>query len=496
MIAIVALLVLVATLIGAMSYARLKARKRSMEEWAIGGRRFGTLIFWFINAGEIYTTFAVLGVSGFAWAYGAPAYVAFSSVTLACVVGYWLTPRIWKTGRDRGLLTQADFFSDHYQAKWLGVLVALAGLGALVVYVQIQVTALSLIVRVTTGIPFSPLLSAIVAAVIMLSFVYLAGLRSAAFAAGVKDVMMLTLVIGLSATVAGRVGEASILDVFRKVQLLHPGIGSLPGLGADTGLTTTWFMTSSVNVAFSTWIFPHMFQLCFAASSAQTLRRNAVWQPIYSLSYFFIILLGFAALVAGSMPPDGDPNGALLQFVTDRYSPWVVGLFVGTIALLALVPGSVLLLTSGTIFARNIVQPIFPGIGEGTLLFVSRTSMIGFAAIAVYLTLGGGGSLVKIGLSAYASIGMLAPGVFLAFLWPRASAVSVAAGILAGYVALLHPTALAAWHSLLPQWEPGLIAMIINLVVALVVSVVLPVRRLMPANVGPSQSSRVGSEPL
>jgi SSS family solute:Na+ symporter len=100
--------------------------------------------------------------------------------------------------------------------------------------------------------------------------------------------------------------------------------------------------------------------------------------------------------------------------------------------------------------------------------------MILFAAIAVYLTVNGKGSLVRIGLSAYASIGMLAPGVFLAFLWKRTSAVAVGAGILAGYVALLHPAALALWGAILPEWEPGLIAMIVNLGVALVAALVVP----------------------
>ena len=115
------------------------------------GRRIGGLLFWFLNAGEIYTTFAVLGISGYAWAYGAPAYLALTSVSLAATLGYWLMPKIWAAGRERGLLTQADFFADHYQSRLLGVVVALAGIAALVIYVQIQIVALGLVVRLTLG---------------------------------------------------------------------------------------------------------------------------------------------------------------------------------------------------------------------------------------------------------------------------------------------------------------------------------------------------------
>ena len=225
-------------------------------------------------------------------------------------------------------------------------------------------------------------------------------------------------------------------------------------------------MTAALNVALGNWILPHLFQLCFSAGSEATIRRNAIWQPIYSLSYFFIILLGFGALLAGTQPEGGDTNAVLLQFVADRYPAWAVGIFAGTACLLALVPGSVLLLTAGSIFSRNILLPMRPGLSDRASLLASRLSMIVFAAIAVWLTLGGSKSLVEIGLSAYAAIGMLAPGVYFAFIWKRAHAAGVFAGIVAGYLALLLPQAQRLWTMLLPGWDHGLVAMAINAAVA------------------------------
>ena len=63
----VTLLVVLGTIVGAVLYGRAQSKAKSVEDWALGGRRMGTLIFWFLNAGEIYTTFAVLGISGFAY---------------------------------------------------------------------------------------------------------------------------------------------------------------------------------------------------------------------------------------------------------------------------------------------------------------------------------------------------------------------------------------------------------------------------------------------
>src|SRR5450755_2542883 len=116
-VAVVAAAVILCTMLGASIYGQRRAGAKGIEEWAIGGRHFGTIIFWFLNAGEIYTTFAVLGISGFAWSFGAH-------------------------GK---LISQADFFDEYYRSKGLTLAVAVAGIAALVVYVQIQITALSLI---------------------------------------------------------------------------------------------------------------------------------------------------------------------------------------------------------------------------------------------------------------------------------------------------------------------------------------------------------------
>jgi SSS family solute:Na+ symporter len=473
MILAITLAIILGTAAGALLWSQRQTRAATMAEWAVGGRRFGIVIFWFLNAGEIYTTFAVLGISGYAWAYGAPAYLALTSVSLAAVIGYWLMPRIWAAGHEHQLVTQADFFAAHYRAKWLGVVVALAGIAALIVYVQIQITALGLILRLTLGPQVTPAMAALLAAAIMIAFVFVAGLRSAAFAAGVKDVLMLVVVVVLCGAAADKVGATSMLDIYDRTLALYPDIGRFPGRVADSGLGTTWVMTAALNVAIGNWILPHLFQLCFSAGSRRTIRRNAVLQPIYSLSYFFIILLGFAALLAGISPPDGDSNAVLIQFVATKYPAWAVGLFAGTACLLALVPGSVLLLTAGSLFSRNVVTPLLPGIGDRAALTVSRLSMIGFAGAAVWLTLGASRSLVEIGLSAYAAIGMLAPGVYFAFLWKRATAAGVMAGIVAGYAMLL-PQAQPFWNAALPGWDHGLIAMIVNAIVAALVSIMLP----------------------
>ncbi|KFK95696.1 MULTISPECIES: sodium:solute symporter [unclassified Serratia (in: enterobacteria)] len=464
-------IILIVAVVGSIIFGRVRqARKRNLADWAVGGRSLGSLLFWFVNAGEIYTTFAVFGIAGYAWALGAPAYLAFCSVSLSYAIGYWLMPKIWQAGRLRNLITQADFFTQRYNSRWLGVTTGVVGIGALIVYVQIQLISLGLIVSLTFDGALSNTVSTMVAGGLMVAFVLFAGLRSAAFAAAVKDILMVVLVVILAWSAAEAAGASSLLDIFTKAEATHPGIGQLPGRDLASPTTHIWLMTSAMNIALGNWVFPHLFQVSYSANSATSIRRNAIWQPIYSLAFGVIILLGFAALVAGTQPPGGNMNAVLLQFVTDKYPQWVIGLLAGTGFLLALVPGAVLLLTAGSIFSRNIVAPFKPQMSEKLSLHLSRISLVVFAAIAVTITLTQKGSLVSILLSAYSAIGMLAPGVFLGFLWKRASAVGVGCGVMVGFMILLLPASSDYLASTLPSWEPGLIAMAANALVVIAVS--------------------------
>jgi solute:Na+ symporter, SSS family len=470
----IVLAILLATVAGSLAYGRRTRRSATLADWAVGGRSLGTLIFWFMNAGEVYTTFAVLGISGYAWALGAPAYLAFCSVSMSYAVGYWLMPRIWRAGRLGKLVTQADFFAARYEAPWLGVLTGVVGIASLVIYVQIQLVSLGLIVQLTLGDLVSSEAATVSAGVLMIVFVFVAGIRSAAFAAGVKDILMVVMVVLLSATVAHKVGAASLLDVFGMAEARHPGIGSFPGIDPKSPTTAVWLMSSAISIALGNWVFPHLFQISYTAHSATAIRRNAIWQPLYSLAYFFIILLGFAALLANTQPPGNNLNAALLQFVSDQYPAWTVGLLAGTGFLLALAPGSLLLIAAGSVFTRNVVQPFKADLGERASLALSRGSLVCFAAIAVLLSITQKGSLVKILLDAYAAIGMLAPGVFLGFLWRRTSALGVISGLVVGFVALLAPMPARFWATALPEWDAGLIAMAINAATVVVVSLLTP----------------------
>src|SRR5215471_12649268 len=106
------------------------ARHRmDLEQWTVARRGFGVVLVWLLMAGEVYTTFAFLGASGWAYSRGGPTLYILAYLPLAFVFSFFLVPPIWELGRAHGLQTQPDFFLQLYGSKYLTALVA--GLGVL-----------------------------------------------------------------------------------------------------------------------------------------------------------------------------------------------------------------------------------------------------------------------------------------------------------------------------------------------------------------------------
>src|SRR6184192_4673749 len=93
-------------LIAAFGFLGRKRPVAEMSEWTVGGRRFGALTMWFLQAGEVFTTFTFLGMAGLAFSGGVAAMYALPYVPIAYAVLYFIAHRLWSLGREKGYLTQ------------------------------------------------------------------------------------------------------------------------------------------------------------------------------------------------------------------------------------------------------------------------------------------------------------------------------------------------------------------------------------------------------
>src|SRR5437762_5498852 len=125
-------------------------RKMDLEQWTVGGRGFGPVLMYLLMAGEVYTTFAFLGASGWAYSRGGPALYVLAYLTLAYAVSFFILPPIWEVGQKYRLQTQSDFFRVRYGNEYLAAFVCMIGVASLVPYVQLQLTGLGIIVGIAS----------------------------------------------------------------------------------------------------------------------------------------------------------------------------------------------------------------------------------------------------------------------------------------------------------------------------------------------------------
>jgi SSS family solute:Na+ symporter len=111
------------------------------------------------------------------------------------------------------------------------------------------------------------------------------------------------------------------------------------------------------------FMYPHSVTGVLSTKSRNTIRRNAVVLPIYSLMLGFLALLGYVAIKAGTQPVglDGKINPQLVvpQLFLDNFPAWFAGVALAAIAVGALVPAAIMSIAASNLFTRNIYRDLF-----------------------------------------------------------------------------------------------------------------------------------------
>jgi len=418
-------IVLAGTVLGIRAGA---GRRMNLEEWSVAGRSFGVVFIWLLMAGEIYTTFAFLGASGWAYSRGAPALYILAYITLGYVVSFYILPGIWELGQKHGLQTQSDFFAWRYRSQPLALFVSLAGVVFLIPYLQLQLTGLGIIVQVASFDHIPRAASMLLAVTLVALFVFLGGMRAVAWVSVLKDLLMIAAALSIGIYVPAHY-FGGISPMFDRLIQTHPAHLVMPG--STTTMNHGWYISTVLLSALGFYMWPHTFGAAFTAKSSETLRRNAVMTPLYTLSLLFIFFAGFAALLLLPGLQNGDMS--LLLLARQSFPAWFLGIIGGAGALTAMVPSAIILLTASTLAGKNVVRPLFaPQMSDVAVGRLSRGIVLLLSLISVYLALHSSATLVSLLLLGYAGVTQFFPGVLLGLFWSRTTSSGVFAGLIAG----------------------------------------------------------------
>lgn len=450
-------------------YAR-RGRTMKLEEWSVGGRRFGTLFVFLLMAGEIYTTFTLLGGSGWAYGKGAPAFYIICYGTVAYVMAYWMLPPIWSYATENKLLSQADFWALKYASPKLGGLVAVVGVVALIPYLVLQLKGLGIIVSEASYGTVSPEVAIWLGTIGLVVYVSASGIHGSALTALAKDIMVLVVAVGLGVflpwSLFGGVGE-----MFARIEAERPGFLVLPA----RGFSASWFSSTVLLSALGLYLWPQNFASVFTAKSADALRRNSTLMPLYQLVLLFVFFTGFAALLVVPGLEGSNVDLALLRLVRAKMPTWVVGTVGAAGVLTALVPGSMILMAAATTIANTGYRALRPQADDTEIARVAKWCVPLVALVAVWFAIRGGNTIVALLLMGYAFVTQLFPSLILSLVGPRVriSAYAVGAGIIAGVgtvaVQTLSGVTLAQLVPGLPgavlDLNVGIVALLVNLAV-------------------------------
>jgi len=440
-----------------------RKRPLNLEEWVVAGRGLGLVLVWLLTAGELFTVFSLLGLSGWIYSRGGPTLYILAYTTLAQVVGFFLLPAIWEHGRAHGIQTQPDFFVQRYGSPLLGAFVALAGVFFLILYLQLQLTGLGIIVQAASFERIGRAPAMLAAAALVAAFVFTSGVRGVAWVSVLKDFLLVAavFVIGLSLPY---IHFGGIGPMFAAVAGAKPGHLTMPGATANLG--HSWYVSTVLLTSLSfTW--PHIFGSAFTAKSGDTLRWNAVIMPFYVIPLMLIIFVGCAAILVVPHLANGDL--ALLMVVRRTFPPWILGVVGGAGALTAMVPAAIQILTASTLLAKNLCRPVFsPAMTDQQVARLARIAVVAITAIALVLAMNSSATLVGLLLMAYAGVGQFFPGIVLGLYSERVTAAGIFTGMAAGFslVAFLILTHRDPFHGI----SAGFVALVVNFALVAAVS--------------------------
>src|SRR5258706_7300363 len=163
-----------------------------LHEWGLGGRRFGTLITWFLVGGDLYTAYTFIAVPALAFGAGALAFFAVPYTIVIYPILFLVFPRIWQVSHKHNYITAADFVRGRFGSRWLALAVAVTGIVATMPYIALQLVGLQVMIGAlgVSGQGLMATLPLIISFAILAAFDYSSGLRAPAAIAIVKDVLI------------------------------------------------------------------------------------------------------------------------------------------------------------------------------------------------------------------------------------------------------------------------------------------------------------------
>ncbi|MEU4801603.1 monocarboxylate uptake permease MctP [Actinosynnema sp. NPDC023587] len=333
-----------------------------LDEWGLGGRKFGSWITWFLVGGDLYTAYTFVAVPALVFGAGATGFFALPYTVILYPLVFLPLVRMWSVSRVHGYVTPADFVRGRYGSHWLALIVAITGIVATMPYIALQLVGLEAVLR-TMGLNGSGILGhapLLIAFLILALYTYQSGLRAPALIAFVKDALIYVVILVAVIYLPGKFGGwGAIFDTAQAKYEATPAKTDGILLGVDNQLQ---YATLALGSALALFLYPHSLTGILASRGRNVIKRNMVALPAYSLLLGLLAMLGFVAISADVAPITNqatgrpDTNTIVPVLFGEEFPSWFAGIAFAAIGIGALVPAAIMSIAAANLWTRNIYK--------------------------------------------------------------------------------------------------------------------------------------------
>src|SRR5450631_1835407 len=345
-----------------LGFAAARWRKGDLDllhEWGLGGRRFGTVITWFLVGGDVYTAYTFIAIPALAFGQGAVAFFAVPYTIIIYPLMFLIFRRLWNVCSKHGYITAGDFVKGRFDNRWLALAVTITGIVATMPYIALQLVGLQVVIG-ALGISGTGLMADLplfIAFVILAAFTYSSGLRAPASIAIVKDILIYITAIAAVIVIPYELGG------FGKIFSSVPAQKLLLAVpGPNTTGSYSGYATLALGSALALFLYPHSLTGILSASSGRVIRRNAAMLPGYTFMLGLLALFGFFVIASGvdKLPEYAagfkqfGNNFAVPALLLHSFPAWFAGVAFAAIGIGALVPAAIMSIAAANLYTRNI----------------------------------------------------------------------------------------------------------------------------------------------
>ncbi len=432
-------IVLVALFVGFIAYLWRKPKTmEDIQEWGLGGRRFGTVVVWFLLGGDLYTAYTLIAVPGLASSSGALAMFAITYGIMIYPIVYATMPRLYNVSKKRGYITSSDYVKDRFDSRLLAMLIGLTGVAAELPYIALQIVSISYVLRAM----FLPAtITLIFAFALVAIFTFVSGLRGPALTAILKDAIIWVAVIAIVIYIPYKLGGFQPIFADASKYFAASGSSSSTPLFESPTLGLG-YTTLALGSALALFLYPHGVTGTLGSKDTKTIKRNASLLPLYNILLLMVAVLGIAAVVVhnGVFSPSTS-SFAIPYLIRDEFPTLFTSFAYAAIVVGSVVPASIMAIASANLLTRNVyLEYINPNASSKTQSWLSRILVLVViaASLAFSLIKVASGDIVFLQTLGGAIVLQTLPAIYISLYTRKMSKYTVGLGWLAGISAVIY----------------------------------------------------------